>query len=463
MDLRRLKIVSVLAPLLFLAALEVVRLAMGPGRLDNWPGYALLAVALLLGVVAFAHAIFGIVEGLHRRLVQQNRELLALHEAGLGIAGELGLDAVLQKVVDQARELAGARYGALSVPGPDGAIQAFITSGITAEERARLGAPPVGHGLLGVVLREGEHLRLRDLTRDPRASGFPPGHPPMRSLLAVPITSGGAILGNLYLAEKQGGAAFTADDEETLERFATQAALAIENARLHDRVQALAINQERGRIAREMHDSLAQVLGYVNTKVQAVQELVRTGELDRAERQLEQLREAAQSAYADVRQNVLSLRSAAVDGRGLGESLAEYLELWQEQNEIETRLTLEPPGSGLAALPATAELQLVRIIQEALANVRKHAGARRIDVTIRERPGMVEAEVEDDGRGFDPANLGSAQFPRFGLATMRERAESVGGTLEVVSAPAEGTRVLVRIPTVALPLEGEPTDARTHR
>ena len=121
-------------------------------------------------------------------------------------------------------------------------------------------------------------------------------HPPMRSLLAVPIVSGGSVLGNLYLAEKQSAVEFSEEDQETLVRFATQAALAIENARLHRRIRDVAISEERERIAREMHDSLAQVLGYVNTKAQAVLELLKRGEDDRAAIQVGQLGEAARTA-----------------------------------------------------------------------------------------------------------------------------------------------------------------------
>jgi len=161
-------------------------------------------------------------------------------------------------------------------------MEAFVTAGITSEECARIGPLPVGHGLLAVVLEEGQRLRLPDLTQDPRSVGFPPHHPPMRSLLAVPVVSGGRILGNVYVAEKQGVPEFSAEDEDTLIRFATQAALAIDNARLHRRVRDVAISEERDRIAREMHDSLAQVLGYVNTKAQAVQELLKQGQTERA-------------------------------------------------------------------------------------------------------------------------------------------------------------------------------------
>jgi signal transduction histidine kinase len=375
--------------------------------------------------------------------------LLALHEAGLDIAGELGLETVLQKVVDNATSLIGARYGALSLPGPERGIDSLITSGMTAEERTRIGPLPVGHGLLGVVLEQRAPLRLADVQSDPRAVGVPPGHPPMRSLLAVPILSGGRVLGNLYLAEKKGGAEFNAEDEDTLTRFATQAALAIENARLHRRVRDLAITEERERIAREMHDSLAQVLGYVMTKAQAVQEFLKRGQTDRASTQVAQLNDAARAAYADVREGILALRTSVGAERGLLDALQEFLDRWKEQSGVDAELHVCPEGKCLEQLSPVAELQLLRIVQEALANVRKHADAKHVDVRISEDTDSIETVVADDGRGFDPESPsrdGNERIPHFGLTTMRERAESVGGTLRIASAPSSGTQVIVRLP-----------------
>jgi signal transduction histidine kinase len=280
--------------------------------------------------------------------------------------------------------------------------------------------------------------------------GVPVGHPQMRSLLAVPIVSGGRVIGNLYLAEKQGGAEFSAEDENTLTRFATQAALAIENARLHLRVRDVAIAEERERIAREMHDSLAQVLGYVMTKAQAVQELLKRDQPEKASAQVAQLNAAARDAYADVREGILALRTSVGSERGLLQALREYLERWEEQSGLESELQVRPDGERLEGLSPLAELQLLRIVQEALANVRKHAQAHRVDVCITAAPDSVETVIADDGRGFDPdspARDGQAPMPHFGLATMRERAESVGGTLRVQSKRDAGTQVIVRLPT----------------
>ena len=214
----------------------------------------------------------------------------------------------------------------------------------------------------------------------------------------------------------------------------------------------LAIIEERARIAREMHDGLAQVLGYVNTKAQAAQELLRQGMPERAAAQLAQLADAARSAYADVREDILELRTSLGSNRSLLATLRDYLDAWQEQSGVRIQMIITPPGGYLPDLSPTAELQLVRIIQEALANVRKHARATTARVELAETVGWVEAVVEDDGIGFDPSHPGSAPFPRFGLAMMHERAEAAGGTLVIESARERGTRVRVRFPADITPV-----------
>lgn len=445
-ELRRLKWVAIFAPVIFLAALELLRKFVYPSLFSSWPGYLLLAGIVLMGTLFFAETIFGVIGRMQGHLAEQNQELLALHEAGLAITSQLNLESVLQRVVDEARELGGARYGALSLLSEDGRVEAFLTSGITEEERARIGPIPSGHGMLGAVLQNGQAIRTADLTKDPRSVGFPPHHPPMYSLLAVPILSHGNVLGSLYLTEKEGATEFDASDQMRLERFATQAALAIENARLHNRIQALAIAQERERIAREMHDSLAQVLGYVNTKAQAAQELLRGGQTDRASAQIGQLAAAARNAYADVRENILGLRTSLEKERDFLDTLQDYLERWQDQSGIAVTLDAPADASKAVALTPLAELQFLRIIQEALTNVRKHAGATEARVRIHVGDEWVDGVIEDNGVGFDPATMRRTIFPRFGLATMRERAESVGGSLLIESDPGNGTRVVARVP-----------------
>ncbi len=446
MTLQRLKWLSILAPILFIVAVELARAVILPDLLSGWPGYLLLAGVVLIGVLFFSEAIFNVIDRTQDRLEQTNRELLALHEAGLDITGDLRLDRVLQRVVDEARDLVGARYGALSYLDEHGTLEEFITSGIDPDERDALGPLPTGHGLLGNVLRDGERIRLGDLTEHPESRGFPDGHPPMRSLLAVPIAAHGVVLGNLYLTEKEGAAEFDRTDEETLARFATQAALAIENARLHRQARELAVAEERERIAREIHDSVAQVLGYVNTKAQAAEALLDAGEVERATAQVGQLGQAARDAYADVREHILGLRATGDADRPFVETLRLYLESWQAQSGVQVALVTDPADGFDVALPETGELQLLRIIQEALANVRKHAGATRAAVALSLGRGWVEVRITDDGQGFDPIASARGATPRFGLTTMRERAEAVGGILSVETAAGKGTTVAVKLP-----------------
>jgi signal transduction histidine kinase len=241
-----------------------------------------------------------------------------------------------------------------------------------------------------------------------------------------------------------GAPEFDAADEETLRRFATQAALAIESARLHRQLQALAVTEERERIAREMHDSLAQVLGYVNTKAQAAQTLVRNGETIRASEQIGQLAEAARAAYADVREGILGLRTSLPGERGLYAALAEYLSQWQAQSGVAVELVTSADQA--PRLSPGAEVQLLRIVQEALANVRKHAGAQHAEVSMETTGDHFIVTVTDDGAGFAPTAPPREGGPRFGLATMRERAEAIGGTFTIESTAGQGTRITVRVP-----------------
>src|SRR5262250_1659313 len=155
--------------------------------------------------------------------------------AGTLLSSELSLEGVMQQTVTIAAEVIGARYAAIGVLAPDGRLlESFTTHGITPEERARIGAPPRGHGILGLVIREARVIRLPDLTRHPDSYGFPPHHPPMHSFLGAPIVGRRGAFGNLYLTEKLGGGYFTEEDEHMVVLLATQIGAAVENARLHE-------------------------------------------------------------------------------------------------------------------------------------------------------------------------------------------------------------------------------------
>lgn len=449
--LKQLKWLSVGVPIIFVLALVLIDRFVAPEILNSWPGFLVIAVIIICASLGFSEMVFNLINAFQQRQHQQYRELLALHEAGLDIAEELDLETVLLRVVTRATGLVGARYGALSLlttSGPDGKIADFITYGMTTDEQKAIGDKPVGHGILGLQLAEGEALRLTDLSTHPASCGFPSEHPPMASLLAVPIRARGILHGHLYLTEKIGNGGFTPEDEASLRRFATQAALAISNARLHHLAREVAISEERALLAREMHDNVAQVLGYVNTKGQAAQSFLEQGETARAHSQLTQLIIAAHDAYADLREQILGLRATTdpMTGGGLLEALKRYLIRWQEQSDVPVQLAVEPDNSITRNLPPRIELQLLRIIQEALSNVRKHANAHEATVAFIGQPGQLTITIVDNGVGFDPSALGRAEFPRFGLTGMYERAAAIGAILTVAGTPGQGTIVKVLVP-----------------
>jgi len=441
--LKRLRWLAVFGPIVFVALLEYGVQTFYPEFLA-WPGRFVMAGIVIIGLVFFYGALFATIEEMQRSLTRQNRELLALHNASLDIYGELSLSVILQKVVDQTRVLLEARYGAVSVIRDGGGIEQFVTSGIDSQTQESIGSPPVGRGLLGVPLHEGESIRLPDIDQHPRAAGFPENHPPMKSLLAVPINCKGSFKGNLYLADKLDGEEFTLEDEATLTRFANQVSIAIDNADLHRQLRSLAIAEERARIAREMHDGMAQILAYVNTKAQAVREHLRQGHSGRAAEQLEQLAVAAREVYGEVREGILALRTIPDTEESLDAVLRRFVDSWKTQSDIEVDILADEE----LGLEGTAELQLLRIIQESLSNIRKHANAQRARVELRARNGSVVAVISDDGTGFDRAQLSRTGAPRFGLNIMRERAESVGGTLAIDSEPGAGTRITASVPIV---------------
>ncbi len=165
--------------------------------------------------------------------------LRTLVETGVAISSELSLDGVLERIVEAAAELTGARYAALGVIDAAGTdLERFVTTGLDEQTRKQIGDPPHGRGILGVLIRDARPLRLHDLAQDPRSVGFPPNHPPMSTFLGVPILLRGVAFGNLYLTEKEGGEDFAAEDEELVTLLASQAAVAVENARLYESATA---------------------------------------------------------------------------------------------------------------------------------------------------------------------------------------------------------------------------------
>ncbi len=208
--------------------------------------------------------------------------------------------------------------------------------------------------------------------------------------------------------------------------------------------QRMAVLEERERIGREMHDSLAQSVGYVGLKANIASELLRKGDASAAIEEVAAIEEAAQAAYAEVRASILELRTKAMKERGLLDALQDYVAKFGHEAGVQAAIVVEDGAS--TRFPPRVEVQLIRIIQEALANVRKHAEAQHATVRFGELEGAPIIVVEDDGSGFDPAKVGEKNGNHFGLETMRERAESIEGHFTVESRPGGGTRVVMTLP-----------------
>jgi signal transduction histidine kinase len=368
----------------------------------------------------------------------------ALIEAGLILSAELSLDAVLQRIVELAVEITGARYGALGVLGEDGRISEFITEGVTPEQRALIGDPPTGHGILGVLITERRPLRLPDIGGDPRSYGFPPNHPPMHSFLGAPVSARGVVFGNIYLTEKRGGPEFTEDDEAALVVLATQAGVAVENARLveetrrqHRELQRLSVLEDRERIAKELHDGVIQSLFAVGMSLQGTAALARDEELGR---RIDEAVTEIDRSIRDLRNYIFGLRPGILADRQLDQALRELGAGFEARAGVVTVVELD---AGLASELASRAGDLVQLTREALSNVGRHAHATTCRVSLRrDAAGGAVLEIDDDGSGFDleaaPAGMG--------LANLRDRAAALGGELTIRSVRGEGTVVRLTLP-----------------
>ena len=376
-----------------------------------------------------------------------------LSAAVLAVSGHLAVPDVLQTIVDTARELVGADYAALGVPDGGGSFAQFLVAGLTAEQQAAIGPIPRQHGLLGVMLRDPHAQRIADLRADPRFGWWPSAHPAMEAFLGVPIRHDDEILGAIYVAnapvpvERSSGTrrSFTDADEELLAVLAAHAAIALTHARLYARSRELTIAEERGRIADDLHDAVAQRLFGLRLTVRAADLL-----LDRdpaaARERLAEVAVLAREATVELQAAVLELRPASLDEDGLATTLRKQVEVLDRAYRTGAGPRLEYAQDHPPELPPAQEAVVLRVAQEALHNAVRHAGARTVRVSLTGDGGTgARLEVADDGAGFDTAAvLGGGGS--LGLRSMLERACSVRGTATVESTPGSGTTVRLAVP-----------------
>ena len=378
--------------------------------------------------------------------------LKALHElsqAVLAISRHLDTAEALQTIVRTARELVGAEYAALGVPDGAGSFARFVVDGISDEQWRRIGPLPRQHGMLSVMLHDPQPQRLPNIMADPRFRWWPSAHPKLTAFLGVPIRDGDEILGALFLGNttpsENDSCSFTEDDEELLSVLAAHAAIALTHARLFERERELAIVAERTRLARELHDAVAQKLFALRLTAEAAAGLV-DDDPDGARAHLDRVATLAHDAADELRAAVGELRPAELDEDGLALTLRKQIDVIDRAQQAIGGPRVVFDSVPVCAMPPAHEQVLLRVAQEALHNALRHAAASRIVVSLTPGKSPIAAQltVADDGRGFSKRD--DRVLRGLGLASMRERAGSVGGKLSVHSETDGGTEIRLEVP-----------------
>src|SRR5262252_9887500 len=362
--------------------------------------------------------------------------------AVLAVTRELSVGDVLEVIVRSVRSLAGARYAAIGIPDDHGSFAEFVVDGISERQRKAIGPLPRQHGMLAVMLREGQPLRLADIRTDPRFEGWPRAHPDLADILGMPIKDGDRVLGFIFAANKASGDGFTDRDEELVSLFAAHAAIALTNARLYEQARQLSVLEERARLARDLHDAVSQKLFSIRVKARAASVLAgrdpASGDTDRAAAEMESVAALAGDAQAELRAVIDGLAPPEITESGLAGSLRKYALLAGKAHGVKVKFA----AGDLPALGADREAALYRIAQEALHNALRHSGAAEVGVSVCAAGRRVTLEVSDQGKGFVPELAAGGR----GLPSLRERAAGAGASLVIRSAPGQGTTVRLVMP-----------------
>ena len=370
--------------------------------------------------------------------------LRRLIEVGRSLVVESDPEAVINDALEAARELTGARYAALGVLDRRRAsLEQFLTRGIEDSLKAQLGHPPQGGGVLGLLIEEPEPLILDDVSHHPRSQGFPPGHPPMKSFLGVPVKIRGESWGNLYLTEKATGK-FDESDVQSVLILSQWIAIAIDNARSaaaeRMRLTIEAAEQERGRWARELHDETLQNLAGLRVLLSGTR---RRTAMSPVSPILDQAIDRIDVTIVELRRLISDLRPAALDELGVEAALGSLVERLSGDSAISADLfvDLKPTDETGSRYEPLLEDTVYRLVQESLNNAIRHGHADRAIVEVIEEDGEIRIRVTDDGSGFDPNRTDGG----FGLVGMRERVRLSGGRIDVKSGEG-GTTITASLP-----------------
>jgi signal transduction histidine kinase len=372
---------------------------------------------------------------------QLQERLIALHKASLELVKDVSLEHLLERIAAVACEQSQAQYAAVGVLNDDGSLKQFITVGMTNDEIKQIVHPPVGKGLIGELMNTELPLRVPVIQDHPKSVGFPAHHPPMIPFLGVPIRTTDRQLGQIYLTKKPGGSEFTADDEKIIQMLAAYAAAAVQNARLHENSQRLAVLEERDRIGMDLHDGIIQSIYGIGLSLETILHAMED-DPDNAKESLKLAMNGLNQTIRDIRSYILDLRPRMMGDDGLVNGLKRLSAEFRVNTLAEISLT--GVDIDLNNFPEAHATVLFHICQEALANIAKHARAKNVQISLWSTEDRVLMEINDDGNGFEMEkmniNIGH------GLANMQTRAQSVGGEVDISSVLNEGSTILVWVP-----------------
>lgn len=385
---------------------------------------------------------------------QREQQAVTLYDLGMKISASLSLGSVLESVAEASRELMCSDIGLVGLI--DAESQDVVLEAISGRQTKTLpGYMTTSGGQSPWVDLEAGQPILSSIPENDRTSLH---HDEfltkegVQSFLAVPLMRGSTFLGLievLYRTPRR----FLQTDVDLVQRLAYQVVLSIENAQLYRQLHHLAALEERDRLARELHDNLSQGLGYMKIKSTITEDLLNSGQIEKAKESLMELKKVSQILYIDVREQIFNLRTVVQERMGFFSTLQEYLADYRTHYGLRVDLVIE--NECPIQISPQVSGQLLRIIQEALTNVRKHSAAGKVLLRCSQGGEQMCVHIEDDGKGFHLSNDIQENGQHYGLQIMEERAESVGGSLILDSKPGEGTRVIVCVPAE---MSGSPED-----
>lgn len=364
----------------------------------------------------------------------QVQRLSNLISAAAGVVGEVDLDRVLRRLVTEARAVTGARYAALAVLGPHGVLSDFIHEGIDAETARRIGSFPLGRGVLGTVVREKKTIVVDEISTHADSYGFPDGHPPMESFLGVPLRAGDSVFGNLYLTDKPGG--FDESDVSLIEALAVIGGSAVSTARLRERLEAIAVGEDRDRIARDLHDTIIQDIFAIGLSIQGLSDRVTEKSISTV---LDQAVDQLHQTVETLRKYIYQLTSVDKTRARLSSQMDELTD--RMGSAYPTLITLTIEGD-IDTIEVRIGEEILKLVTEALSNALRHSQAEEVVIRASRDSDGFTLSVKDDGLGFEPDEVQSGM----GLINMRERVLRLGGQIEIESVVGDGTTIAIRLP-----------------